>query len=578
MDMDAGRTITPWVVGAFRESKAHDRPETEPASTAYDLPGQPGMKRRPFRQMLVAALAAVPLVLSSSAGAAPTPPPGFIDTLVASGLDRPTAMAFDPGGRLFVTLQDGGLRVIRDGKLLPAPFVSLTVDSVGERGLLGVAFDPNFNSNHYVYVYYTVPGSGSPSHNRLSRFTAQRDVAAPGSELVLFELPDLSTVATNHNGGAIHFGRDGKLYVAVGDNNRSGPEGSQKRDGLFGKMLRLNRDGTIPTDNPFYDTNTGDNRAVWAWGLRNPFTFAVQPGTGRIFINDVGQHKWEEIDEGVAGSNYGWPLSEGATTDPRFRSPLYSYPHGENDTPPCAITGGTFYNPPVAYFPAGYVGDYFFADFCSGWISVYDPAEDPADGTAPVFETGLGHPVDLQVGKDGSLYYLDRELHAVRRISFEGSPTVSSFAPASGVAGQTVVKLIGTYLAGTSSVTFNGKPADFTVLSDTSLLATVPKGATTGPIAITTGAGTATTGGDFTVTLTITALAPAGGPVGTTVNIFGNGFTGTTAVKFNNKPAVFSFLSDTSIQATVPAGATTGPVIVTAAGKTTRSEGVFTVG
>ena len=266
------------------------------------------------------------------------------------------------------------------------------------------------------------------------------------------------------------------------------------------------------------------------------------------------------------------------------RCPPRAVPHSDLHLSPwprrrtaCAITGGTFYNPPVAYFPASYVGDFFFADFCSDWISVYDPVADPADGTAPVFATGIGHPVDLQVGRDGSLYYLSRELKSVRRISFEGSPTVSSFAPASGIAGQAVVKLVGTYLAGTSSVTFNGKSAAFTVVSDTTLLATVPKGATTGPIAVTTGAGTATTG-DFTVTLTITGVAPSFGPVGTPVVISGDGFTGTTQVKFNNKPAVFDAVSDTSIETTVPAGATTGAVIVTASGKTTRSEGVFTVG
>ena len=325
------------------------------------------MQAGPLRYAaLVAAVAAVVLALPASTLAVPTPPPGFIDTLVASGLEQGTAMAFDPSGRLFVTLQAGSVRVIRDGQLLPTPFVTLSVDSVNERGLLGIAFDPSFNNNHHVYLYYTVPGS--PSHNRISRFTAERDVAAPGSEVVLLDLPPLSTTATNHNGGAMHFGRDGKLYVAVGDNNRSGPTGSQQLNGLFGKMLRLNKDGTIPTDNPFYTQNTGDNRAVWAWGLRNPFTFSVQPGTGRIFINDVGQHKWEEIDDGIAGANYGWPVTEGVTTDPRFRSPVYTYPHGPNDTPPCAITGGTFYNPPVSTFPSSYVGDYFFADLGAGWI------------------------------------------------------------------------------------------------------------------------------------------------------------------------------------------------------------------
>jgi glucose/arabinose dehydrogenase len=534
------------------------------------------MRRRPLQQAaLVGVLAAVLLAMPASSLAVPTPPTGFVDTLVASGLNAGTAMAFDPSGRLFVTLQGGSVRVIRDGQLLPTPFVTLSVDSVNERGLLGIAFDPSFNSNHYVYLYYTVPGS--PSHNRISRFTADRDVAAPGSEVPLFDLPPLSTVATNHNGGAMHFGRDGKLYVAVGDNNRSAAEGSQQLNGLFGKMLRLNRDGTIPADNPFYSQNTGDNRAVWAWGLRNPFTFSVQPGTGRILINDVGQHKWEEIDDGIAGANYGWPITEGVTTDPRFVSPIYTYSHAVGDPLPCAITGGTFYNPPLPTFPASYVGDYFFADFCGNWISVYDPAADPPDSTAPVFETGIGHPVDLQVGKDGSLYYLSRELTAVRRISFSAPPTVTSFTPSSGVAGQQAVKITGTYLAGATAVTFNGKPGTFRVVSDTALVATVPKGATTGPIAVTTAAGTATTGA-FTVTLSVTGLAPASGPAGTPVTISGVGLTGTTLVKFNNKAAAFSVLSDTSVQATVPAGATTGPVIVTSGGKTTRSESTFTVG
>ena len=539
--------------------------------------------RGPFPHIaLLAALVAVVLALPSSALADPTPPAGFIDTPVALGLVRGTAMAFDPGGRLFVTLQDGSVRVIKDGKLLPTPFLTLTVDPTNERGLLGIAVDPSFNSNHYVYLYYTVPGT--PAHNRVSRFTAQGDVALLGSELPIFELPQLGP--TIHNAGALHFGRDGKLYVAVGDNGQTtATEGAQKRDGLLGKLLRINRDGTIPTDNPFYATNTGDNRAVWAWGLRNPFTFAVQPGTGRIFVNDVGQHRFEEINDGIAGSNYGWKICEGpfmaGTTTPcssSFRTPIYSYPHGPNDTPPCAITGGTFYNPSVATFPAAYVGDYFFADLCSDWISVYDPAEDPADGTAPVFETGIPQPVDLRVGKDGSIYYLARELQSVRRISFEAPPTILSFSPGSGVAGQTPVRITGTYLAGTSSVTFNGKLAAFTVASDTTLLATAPKGASTGPIVVTTGAGTAMTGGDFTVTLTVTGFAPSSGPVGTPVVISGNGFSGTTQVKFNNKPAVFDVLSDTSIETTVPAGATTGPVVVTSAGKTTRSEAAFTVG
>ncbi|MGA6927898.1 MAG: PQQ-dependent sugar dehydrogenase, partial [Pseudolabrys sp.] len=124
-------------------------------------------------------------------------------------------MEFAPDGRLFVCLQTGQVRVIKNGSLLATPFLSLSVDSSGERGLLGIAFDPNFTNNHYVYVYYTVPTS--PIHNRVSRFTAAGDVAASGSEIVILNLDNLSS-ATNHNGGGLHFGSDGKLYIGVGEN------------------------------------------------------------------------------------------------------------------------------------------------------------------------------------------------------------------------------------------------------------------------------------------------------------------------------------------------------------------------
>src|SRR5205823_6118401 len=117
------------------------------------------------------------------------------------------------------------------------------------------------------------------------------------------------SAATNHNGGATHFGPDGKLWIAVGENANGA--NSQTLTNLLGKMLRINSDGTIPTDNPFYNTATGQNRAIWALGLRNPYTFTFQPGTGRMHINDVGQNTWEEIDVGVAGANYGWPSTEG---------------------------------------------------------------------------------------------------------------------------------------------------------------------------------------------------------------------------------------------------------------------------
>jgi glucose/arabinose dehydrogenase len=353
---------------------------------------------------------------------AATLPSGFAENQVAGGLSNPTAMAFAPDGRLFVCQQGGQLRVIKNGALLPTPFVSLTVDSAGERGLLGVTFDPNFATNQFVYVYYT---TSSPStHNRVSRFTANGDVALAGSEVVILELNNLSG-ATNHNGGAIHFGPDNKLYLAVGEN--ATPANAQTLNNLLGKILRINADGTIPTDNPFFNTATGNNRAIWALGLRNPYTFAFQPGTGRMLINDVGQSAWEEINVGQAGANYGWPTCEGPCGNSSFVNPLFAYPHSGGSTTGCAITGGVFYNPSVGQFPAAYNGTYFFADFCGGWIKRIDPIT----AAQSDFATGISNPVDLQLGADGSLYYLARGSGSVFRVRFLGNGPIINTHPAS---------------------------------------------------------------------------------------------------------------------------------------------------
>ena len=280
------------------------------------------------------------LLIASAASLSPmfaaTVPSGFTDSLVAGGLTNPTAMALATDGRIFVCEQGGALRVIKNGVLLATPFLTVTVNSSGERGLLGVAFDPNFASNQLVYIYYTAT---TPTiHNRISRFIASGDVAMAGSETTILELNDLSA-ATNHNGGAIHFGSDNNLYVAVGDNANGA--NAQSFSTRLGKILRISSDGSIPSNNPFFNTAMGDNRAIWALGLRNPFTFSFQPGSARMFINDVGENTWEEIDDGIAGSNYGWPTCEGFCNPPNanFRDPIYSY---ANDAQTCAITGGPF--------------------------------------------------------------------------------------------------------------------------------------------------------------------------------------------------------------------------------------------
>src|SRR6188768_3827211 len=345
----------------------------------------------------------LPLCLLSLAGVvdAATLPAGFSETRVATGLASPTAMAFAPDGRLFVTQQGGAVRVIKNGALLTQPFLSLSVDFTGERGLLGIAFDPNFASNRFVYVYYTT--STSPIHNRVSRFTASAsnpDVVAAGSEVQILNLPSLSS-ATNHNGGAIHFGTDGKLYVAVGENANA--SNAPSLNTTLGKMLRINSDGTIPSDNPFISQTTGLNQAIWARGLRNPFTFAVDPTNGRIHINDVGEDMWEEVNLGIAGVDYGWRRAEGP--DPAgvagLTYPIYYYDHGQG----CAITGGAFYRPATATFPAEYAGRYFFGDYCGGFIRYLSP---PNYATATPFATGISSLADIQVHPDGSLYYLAR--------------------------------------------------------------------------------------------------------------------------------------------------------------------------
>ncbi len=327
-------------------------------------------------------------------------PPGFTMEKVVGGLTAATALAVAADGRVFVCEQTGSLRVIKHGRLLPEPFVTLRVDHFWERGLIGVALDPMFASNGFLYVTYVSPDRYP--HHRISRFTASGDIAAPGSEVVLLEGDDQrnlgGTVPAGHQAGALHFGRDGKLYVAIGEQTAGSP--SQSLGTFQGKLLRINPDGTVPPDNPFFTAAKGKYRAIWAIGLRNPFTFAVQPKTGRIFINDVGQDKWEEVNEGFPGANYGWPESEGTTRDPRFRPPIHVYPVA-------SVTGAAFCpKGPGGNFPVKYQGQYFFMDFVQGWIKVLDPGHPKS---AQPFAIGLSRPVDLAFAAEGSLFILQRD-------------------------------------------------------------------------------------------------------------------------------------------------------------------------
>ncbi len=360
-------------------------------------------------------------------------PAGFSETTVATGLTKPTTMALAPDGRIFISEQGGTLRVINNGQLQAEPFLTLDVTAQSELGLLGITFDPDFATNHSFYVFYTT--STSPIHNRVSRFTAGDTSADPASEFVVVDLDPIDTIFF-HYGGAIHFGPDGKLYIATGDGGE--PANAQTAANRFGKILRVNPDGSIPEDNPFFTQTTDANRAIWALGLRNPFTFTFQPGTGRMFINDVGQATFEEINEGVAGANYGWPAAEGPANppNPHYVDPFFAYSHNRAD--PIwgfAITGGAFYNPDTNPFPAEYAGTYFFADFLGGWIRHIDPDT----GAVSDFATGARGLVDLKVAPDGSLYYLSFTTGQLFQVQFPAPPpsdnsppsTVGVFDPAS---------------------------------------------------------------------------------------------------------------------------------------------------
>ncbi len=368
-----------------------------------------------FKPIAVSIIAAI--IISSifiSAATGQSLPAGFSQVLVANGISSPTVMAFAPDGRIFIAQQTGQLRIIKNGVLLAQPFISLSVNSSGERGLLGIAFDPAFASNNFIYLYYTLP---SAVNNRISRFTANGDIAVAGSEVVILNLDPLST-ATNHNGGTMQFGPDGKLYVGVGENANA--VNSQNLDTYLGKVLRINKDGSVPAGNPF-TTGSNQRQRVWEYGVRNPFTISFQPGTGRLFINDVGQVTWEEIDEGTRGGlNFGWPNAEGNSTNPAYTNPVYTYEHGTGSGLGCAITGGTFFNPAATNYPSSYIGRYFYIDYCGNWIDMLRLSTS-SWMRYPFASSIAGSPVSIATGPDGNLYFLSRANSAVYKITYTSS-------------------------------------------------------------------------------------------------------------------------------------------------------------
>ncbi len=326
-----------------------------------------------------------------------------------------TSFHGDPS-RIFVLEQPGRVRVVRDGTLLPDPFLDVTSETSadGERGLLGLAFHPDYALNGYVFAYYT----NNAGDTRVVRYTATNPESAdPGSAEVILAVDQ---PYSNHNGGHIAFGRDGYLYIALGDGGDGGdPDGNgQELSTLLGSILRIDVDGgspyVVPSDNPYTGT-AGAAPEIWVYGLRNPWRFSFDRANGDLFIGDVGQSRLEEISVQNAGSgggeNFGWNVMEGsqcfgaASCDMTgLTLPVYEYDHDEG----CSVTGGYVYR--GAALPQ-LVGRYFFGDFCTGLVRSfrYDggAAVDVQDHTAELGpQAGLS---SFGEDADGELYLLDIE-------------------------------------------------------------------------------------------------------------------------------------------------------------------------
>ena len=351
-------------------------------------------------------------LLASIGSLAQSFPAGFQTIRIAQNLN-PTDMKFSPDGQyLFVTDKSGKLFLSRNDTWVPSPVLdfSAQVDPYNERGFTHLAIDPDFAGNGFIYVYYTVLGM---ELNRVARFTFNFNTQTvdPASQFTLLDLEPMT--ATIHTGGAMNFRADGKLYVTTGES--SNPPNSQNTSSLLGKVLRMNKDGSLPTDNPYYNVLPGVYQYIYAIGLRNPFSADVQPGTGRYFVCDVGQTQHEEVNEIIAGKNYGWVLIEGpkpanVTAPANYVDPVFSYDH----TVGCAIVGGAFYNPATNGFPPEYIGKFFYGDYCNQTIRLFDAATGVFHST---FATSIGRPVAFAVSPSGAFYYLDRG-----GIPYAGSP------------------------------------------------------------------------------------------------------------------------------------------------------------
>jgi len=285
-------------------------------------------------------------------------------TRVAAGLSIPVFVTTAPGdtGRLFIVEKGGAIKILdlNSGQVLATPFLNVPVDASGERGLLGMAFDPNYANNGFFYIYRTV--TTPTPHNVVERYHASTNgnVADASSRQTILNLDNLSG-ATNHNGGWIGFGPDGDLYISTGDNANGA--NAQSLSTLLGKILRIDVDHgspyAIPSDNPFVNTS-GARPEIFDLGLRNPWRPSFDSASGKLIIADVGESTIEEVNLGQKGANYGWPNAEGPSANPAFTNPIAFYNHSVGQS----ITGGYVYNGESD----GLAGQYFFADFIAGKV------------------------------------------------------------------------------------------------------------------------------------------------------------------------------------------------------------------
>ncbi|MCC7165187.1 MAG: PQQ-dependent sugar dehydrogenase [Anaerolineae bacterium] len=339
-------------------------------------------------------------------------PSKFTRVTLGAGMAGPTAMVY-VGNKILVTQKNGAIRIIRaNGTLKKKPFHQLSVSTEEERGLVGIALDPDYAANGSIYVYYTTgPGAkqynGTPE-NRVSRLkkTANGKIK---EKIILDHIPSTGGM---HNGGDIHFGFDAKLYVSVGDSYCC-PGDAQKLDTLRGKILRINKDGTIPADNPFYNT-PGARQETYALGFRNPWRFTKRASNQTYIVADVGAAKWEEVDSLAAGANYGWPLFEGPCpqTKPNCApkkvdygattKPIHWYGHVPAPEYGPMIAGGIFAE--NSNYPAPFADAYFYADGGAQWVHVLTlDASNRVTGRYD-FDKGVNFPVAFGRGPDGSVH------------------------------------------------------------------------------------------------------------------------------------------------------------------------------